>query len=127
MLTFGTATAPFKTDMIPKHIYICWDGCCFSNQNKHEFESNLFCLIPRKTCCNLPVVRVVAIPKRKIRVLRVILQPRAEKVLKILYTLNFQLFLSILERKKSQKELVTSIFVPKRKTKYECKLTVAIR
>ena len=22
MLTFGTATAPFKTDMIPKHIYI---------------------------------------------------------------------------------------------------------
>ena len=46
--------------------------------------------LPIKTCCNLPVVRVIAIPKRRIVVLRVILQPRAEKVLKILYKLNFQ-------------------------------------
>ena len=44
------------------------------------------------TCCNLPVVRVMAIPKTRIVVLRVILQPRAEKVLKILYRLSFQLF-----------------------------------
>ena len=49
--------------------------------------------------CNLPVVRVMAITKRIILVLRVILQPRAEKVLKVLCKLNFQLFLSTSEEK----------------------------
>ena len=116
MVTFGTATASFETDMISNHI--CWDGCCFSNQNRYKFlfESNLFRHLPRKTCFNLPVIRVMAIPKRRIVVLRVILQPKAEKVLKILYIqTKFSIFLSTFEKKNCKKEFVTSKFVRKKK------------
>ena len=50
------------------------------------------------------MVRVIAIPKRRIVVLRVILQPSAKKVLTILYKLDFQ-FLFINFRKKIAKRI----------------------
>ena len=105
ILTFGTATASFKTAMISNHI--CWDGCCFSDQNKYEFlfETSFFCHLPKENCCNLPVVRVIAIPKRRTVVLRVILQPSAKKVLTILYKLDFQFIFVNFRKKKITKRI----------------------
>ena len=78
ILNFGTATVSFKIGMISKHVEM--DPILVIKISMIFCLSPIFfCHILRKACCNLPVVRVMAIPKRRTVVLKVILHPIAEK------------------------------------------------